>query len=126
MRTTAAIPQVRKGGAFAGAGGRGFAHPRGTVCRNEARLRSDHHGRISAEMHSSFRWRRERWSYRYRDHGRGTLRGERQRDLDVDWNRPWTVAAPDRRHGGAAESVAASIPQTSRSPAGWVLRHRTR
>jgi hypothetical protein len=45
--------------------------------------------------------------------------------LDVDWNRPRTVAALDRRHGRAAEPAAASIPQTSRSAAGRVLRHRT-
>ena len=69
---------------------------------------------------------RERWSDRYRDHGRGTLRGERQRYVNVDWNRPWTIAALDRRHGGAAESAAASILETSRGAAGGVLRHRTR
>src|SRR5258705_12457215 len=42
--------------------------------------------------------------WQYRDHGRGALRGERQRYLEVDWNRPWTVAAPDRWHGGSAAS----------------------
>lgn len=30
-------------------------------------------GGISAEMHSSFRWGRERWSHRHCDHGRGAL-----------------------------------------------------
>ena len=34
-------------------------------------------------------------------------------------------AAPDRRHGRAARAAAASVPETNRSAAGWVLRHRT-
>src|SRR6516165_3371278 len=64
-------------------------------------------------MHSSFRRGREHGSDRYRDHGRGTLRGERQRHDDADGNLSWTIAALDRRHGGAAKSAAAPILETS-------------
>ena len=106
--------------------GRDAAHPGATVCRNQARLRGHDCGRISAEMHSSIRRGRERWSDRYRDHGRGTLRGERQHYIDVDWNCAWPVAALDWRHGRAADPVAASILETSRGAAGGVLRYRTR
>ena len=44
---------------------------------------------------------------------------------DADRNRSWTIAALDRRHGGAAESAAAPILETSGGAAGGVLRHRT-
>src|SRR3984885_3427261 len=63
-------------------------------------------------MHSSFHRGRERGSDRYCDHGRGTLRGERQRNADADRNRSWTIAALDRRHGGAAGAPLAAFCAT--------------
>ena len=54
-----------------------FAYSGRAVSCDQARLRGHGGGGIFAEVPSSLRWRRERWSDRYRDHGRGTLRGER-------------------------------------------------
>ena len=96
--------------------GRDPAHSGGAVCRNQARLRGNDCSRISAEVHSGFRRRRERRPDRYRDHGRGTLRGERQRYIDVDRHRAWSVAALDRRHERAAEPAAATIPKQAGAP----------
>jgi len=55
-----------------------------------------------------------------------TIRGERQRDLDIDRNASRITATFDRRHKGAARSPAACFLEAIRRSTRRILRDRTR